>query len=304
MKSDSELMNELAHRTNYLHAMTNQESQAIKQTLTLMYQDLQDLCIKHNLQLMLGGGSCLGAVRHKGFIPWDDDLDAMMPRQDYNRLIQLLEQGALGDNYEFSAPNPKNESVNTFLKIFLKDTKYIDLFSVNTPFPKGLYIDVFAIESTPKSSFARAFKGIISNGLEFCCILTHYAKYPSKELKEYMSLDKAMLRRYRLKRFLGHLVGVIPRRKWLWWFDLWAQTKQDNPLWTIPTGRRYYQGEIMPKTAFVPVQDGFFEGHTFKLPHDYDAYLTNLYGNYMQLPPENKRERHFICEIKLPDSQL
>lgn len=299
MKSDSELMNELAHRTNYLHETTQEESALIKSTLVQMYVDVQNLCNKHGLRLMLGGGSCLGAVRHKGFIPWDDDLDAMIPRCDYEQLIRLLEQGELGDKYEFSVPNPNTECVNTFLKIYLKDTEYIDLFSINTPFPKGLYIDVFAIDAAPKSALMRFIKGVISNSLEFCTILTQYAKYPSKELREYMMLDKHLWRRYRLKCFLGTIVNIIPRYKWLWWFDRFALCNKESDYWTIPTGRKYYNGEIMPKKTFIPIVDGEFEGLTIHLPSDYDAYLKNLYGDYMNIPPIEKRERHFIHKLIL-----
>ena len=82
MKSDSELMNELAHKTNYLHEMTSSESSAMKRALLDIYRDVAKLCEKEGLTLMLSGGSCLGAIRHKGFIPWDDDLDVMMRRDD------------------------------------------------------------------------------------------------------------------------------------------------------------------------------------------------------------------------------
>lgn len=101
MKSDSELMNELAHKTNYLHEMTSSESSAMKRALLDIYRDVAKLCEKEGLTLMLSGGSCLGAVRHKGFIPWDDDLDVMMRRDDYERLIRLCKEGRLGDKYEF-----------------------------------------------------------------------------------------------------------------------------------------------------------------------------------------------------------
>ena len=301
MKSDTDLMNELAHRTNYLHEMSANESAKIKKILVKMYEDIQGLCAKHNLKIMLGGGSCLGAVRHKGFIPWDDDLDAMMPREDYEYLIDLLRKGNLGDKYEFSAPSNCTESVTTFLKIFLKDSRYIDLFSVNTPFPKGVYIDIFAIDAAPKNSIVRFFKGIISNALEFCTILTQYAKYPSKELKEYMSLNKRMWCRYKLKCLLGKIVGIIPRKKWIWWFDQWAQHKKESPIWTIPTGRKYYHGEERLKDTFVPLSKGVFEGKEVFLPNNVDDYLHNLYGDYMVLPSKEKRERHFIHEIVLPE---
>ena len=98
MKSDFELMNELAKRSDYLRELTDDESKALKKTLLAMYVDIARLCEAHNLTVMLCGGSCLGAIRHKGFIPWDDDLDLLIPRRDYEQMIRLLEQVELGEN--------------------------------------------------------------------------------------------------------------------------------------------------------------------------------------------------------------
>lgn len=301
MKSDFELMNELAKRTDYLHELTETESKALKKALLDMYVDIARLCEQHHLTVMLCGGSCLGAIRHKGFIPWDDDLDLLMPRAHYEQLIRLLEQGALGENYEFNTPNPKTDSKNVFLKIYRKNTRNIDVYSDGSPFPQGISIDVFALDAMPRTNFGRQIKGLFANGLQFISIVVLYAKYPSKHLKEFMSLDKEMLRRYRFKCLLGHLFGIIPHRKWVWWFDRFvASEREDRPL-GIPTGRKYYAGEIFPREVYLPAREAEFEGVKVYLPNQFDPYLRNLYHDYMQLPPVEKRERHFIVELQLPN---
>lgn len=303
MKSDSELMNELAKRTDYLRELTEEESKALKNALLDMYVDIARLCEQHQLTVMLCGGSCLGAIRHKGFIPWDDDLDLLMPRHDYEQLIRLLEQGALGKNYEFNTPNPKTDSKNVFLKIYRKDTRNVDVFSDNTPFPKGIGIDVFALDAMPKTRLGQRFKGLIANGLQFISIVVLYAKYKSEHLKEFMSLDPDTKRRYRFKCLLGKIFGIIPHRKWVWWFDqLVASEREDLPL-GIPTGRKYYAGEIFPREVYLPAREAEFEGVKVYIPNQFDPYLRNLYHDYMQLPPVEKRERHFIVEFQLPDEK-
>lgn len=301
MKSDSELLNHLAHHTNYLHEVTPAESVLIKRTLTAMYQDLAQLCEQHGLTLLLSGGSCLGAVRHKGFIPWDDDLDVMMPRKDYEQLILLLESGALADKYEYSTPNPNTESVSVFLKIYKKNTLNVDIYaSVDSSLPKGLYIDVFALDGMPYTRIGQKLKGVIANGLQFCSILSLFARDDNPALREYMKQDKQLYRRFRIKRFLGKIVSIIPRLKWNWWFDRWvADETEDKPM-GIPTGRKYYAGEIFPRNVFLPPVEAEFEGVEVHIPHDYDRYLRNLYHDYMQLPPVEKRERHFIVKLEIP----
>ena len=300
MKSDSELLNELAHRTHFLRELTTEESAKMKQALLEIYKDVASLCQKHNLTLMLCGGTCLGAVRHKGFIPWDDDLDVMMPRCDYERLISLLKQGELGCKYEFNTPNPDTDSKNVFLKIFRKNSLNEEIFCENAPFPKGLYIDVFAIDAVPATKIGQLIKGLIANALQYCSILTMYAQYPSPSLKEFMALQTQTKWRFRIKTCLGKIISIIPHRKWVWWFDQFVKSNNKTDIWGIPTGRKYYNGEIFPKSVFMPTIEIEFEGLKAFIPNGYNTYLTNLYHNYMQLPPLEKRERHFIINFSLP----
>lgn len=293
-------MSELSHKTHFLHELTPEESQSLKKAILDIYIDVASLCDKHELTYMMAGGTCLGAVRHQGFIPWDDDLDIMMPRKDYDALIELLEKGELGPKYEFTYPNPTRDANTVFLKIFRKNSLDLEIHNVNSPFPKGIYIDVFAIDIVPNSSFAQKVNGLIANAIQYISMSRLYTEYPSKVLKEYMSLDPGLMKRYRIKQFLGIICSFAPHKKWIYWFDRFVSSKKQGDIWGIPTGRKYYCGEIFNKNVFVPVSKGKFEGVVVNLPHDVDRYLKNLYRNYMVLPPVEKRERHFICKFELP----
>ena len=83
-------MNALAKKGNILHQLSKVEIQQLRKTLTDMLMDIDTVCKKHNLRYMLGYGSCLGALRHAGFIPWDDDLDLLMPREDLKQFLEVL----------------------------------------------------------------------------------------------------------------------------------------------------------------------------------------------------------------------
>ena len=84
--------------------------------------DIDALCQKNSIDYYLVGGSTIGAVRHKGFIPWDDDLDVMMRRDDYEKLIRLCKEGRLGNKYEFDYPNRDTDAKTVFLKIYRKNS--------------------------------------------------------------------------------------------------------------------------------------------------------------------------------------
>lgn len=302
MKSDSQLMSELSHKTHFLRELSEEESKALKLEILNIYKDVAKLCDKHGLTYMMSGGTCLGAIRHQGFIPWDDDLDIMMPRKDYDQLIILLEKGELDEKYEFTYPNAKKDANTVFLKIFKKGTKDVELATANTPFPKGVYIDVFAIDSVPKSRLGKRIKGFLANILQYIAMARLRTQYPSPLLKEFVSLDPKLKRRYTIKVIVGHLTAFAPHSKWIYWFEKLVASDKEDREWGIPTGRKYYNGEIFDKKVFVPVKKALFENEEVNVPNDTHRYLENLYKNYMELPPVDKRERHFVCELDLSNN--
>ena len=298
MKSDTQILNEISANSPYLHKLSDQESSDLKKMLLIMYQDLAKVCESHNLTFMLGGGSCLGAVRHKGYIPWDDDLDIMMPRKDYEDLITLLKQGALGADYEINYPSKEDDCKNTFLKIYRKGTLDNELYNDNAPFPKGVFIDIFPMDSAPGSKLSQKLKGTLSDLLMVISTCVLYAQYPSEKYREFVSSDPSTKKRYKIRMLIGKLFKIIPHKKWVYWFDRFNASSKDTGFTTIPTGRKHYVGEIQKTEVFLPVKHLEFEGIRCPVPADTHAYLESLYGDYMKMPPEDKRERHFVYQFK------
>lgn len=302
MKTDTQIMNELAINSGFLRAITSEEANNLKALLLDMYKDISSLCDKNKLTYMLGGGSCLGTIRHNGFIPWDDDLDLMMPRESYNKFIDLLSDDALDAKYEYSLPNKITDCKNTFMKVYRKGSFDVEIINECIPGPQGIYIDIFPMDYAPANMFLRKIKGIISDFLHAVCSCVLYSEYPSQLYKKFMLQSSEGKVRYRQRILLGHIFGIIPHRKWVWWFDRWNSSTKDTGYMTIPAGRKHYMGECRSSDTYLPVAKAKFEGIDVNIPNKAHDYLTSMYNNYMEIPPVEKRERHFVYKFKLPES--
>ena len=300
MKNYKSLLNEAVNSSS-LHKITDKEAEALKMCVLSIFDEFSRVCKTNGLSFFMGGGSCLGSVRHKGFIPWDDDLDLIMPRPDYEKLITLLEDGVLGDNYEFVYPNIEKDSPCLWLQIYRKDTRLITIDGVREKYPNGCYIDVFPIEGVPANKFHRRLKGWISNGIRLIANMVMDSEMVmTPESKNFYNSDKELHRMMVIRRTLGRLFSVVSHRRWVWWFDRHARDCDMNTYVGIPTGRNLYFRESHPANVFFPPSEGVFEKRKVLLPADTDAYLFALYGDYMKIPPIEKRESHFVRELQLP----
>lgn len=305
MKSYKELLNELANSGKTpLRETTAEESARLKKEILKIFLHVTDICKSQGLTYMLCGGSCLGAIRHNGFIPWDDDLDIAMPRKDYERFKQLCIQGILGDNYEFCFPSSQKDSPVMFMKVYRKESLDLEMGAENTPFPKGIFLDIFIIDGVPNNIITRKIKGFVANSIRLIANMVISAKYPSAIQEEFVSLDPKLRKQYKIRLFMGKLFSLINHRKWVHWYDRIVADDSKTSHLSIPTGRKLYLGETLNSSAFLPVKKALFEGYEVPIPNDSTTYLQNLYGNFMQIPPKEKRERHFIIDLKFPKENV
>ena len=278
------------------YILNDQQLKELKSVLLEMLHDVLDVCNRYNITIALCGGSALGAVRHKGFIPWDDDLDVLMPRKDYERFKSIFPK-EMSEKYYIAGPNIAGLSKQRFPKIFKKNTVYRSLSDVDSKLPSEIYIDIFPVENVPSNKVLRFIKGSWCDFLMFCGTRVYLYEHDNEIYRSYMSATPKSKKKFERVIKTGKFLSFMSSKKWFDKIDRAVQYSKNTGLCSIPTGRKHYFGETLKEEYFFPVTKGQFEGMDVPLPADCDKYLSNLYGDYMKIPPEEKREKHFVVEF-------
>lgn len=239
------------------------------------------LCDEQNFTYYALGGTALGAVRHNGFIPWDDDLDVGMPRKDYERLKVLSQKINTLSNYVIEFPDNKKDFVYPYCKIYDTNTTLVENTRYKTK--RGIYIDVFPIDgvgNTWEESIKRFNK--IDRKRNLLCARVC-------ALRKNRSLHKnfAILLSRCIPDFLLNPLEIIKNIN-----ESCKERQYDKYTYVANFCGNWHEKEIMNKEWVKNPVLCKFEDMQIYIPKDTDAYLTRLYGNYMQLPPVEKRVTH------------
>lgn len=261
--------------------------------LVRILRKVQEICNENGIKWFLAYGSCLGAIRHKGIIPWDDDIDICMSRPDFDRFVEICSHEDL-ENFELCTSGTTDGFYDHWARFVDKNTTL--LWDIERPFVSGIYIDIFPLDGAADGNILGNYNHYITWSR-----ITNFARtyYSWRQIMTWflqgkihyslLALVTSIFRRLFLK--LGpKKKNAIVRR-----YDY-----QDSSFVTLYINVYNHEKHIINKslveeTIMVPFQDMIVP-----IPKDYDAYLKHLYGNYMTPPPDHKKDdRHVVKFIDM-----
>lgn len=281
------------------YALSDEQLEALHNVELSILKDVKTACEKFGLKYMLSGGSVLGAIRHGGFIPWDDDIDIMMYRDDYNKIDQAMEE-LFGDKYIVKSNDNDKAFVGKAKKIYLRGTEFTELEKENYPEEKCVFVDIFAIDNIPNNKVVRKIRGMIHDFAFLATGAIYCYKYPSAAIMQKAKEEKTVRRFYRKKRIVGAILSAFFGFKFYMALEKkLSRYARKTKLEGLPTAIRYNR-EVFEAGFFSQTVKMDFEGEEYPVPKRYHEYLSNLYGDdYMQIPKEEDREIHTVVKIKL-----
>ena len=248
--------------------------------------EIDRICKKHFITYYLIGGTLLGAVRHSGFIPWDDDLDIAMPRKDFEKFLEVCET-ELSDGFDVLSSKTESYS-KLYAKVQKKNTLFLEQDSLKYQHNEeswGIFVDIFPLDNARKGFGTRMRWEMVKKTDHFLfrkiVIKANCKSFKDKIMRLLLSfISINFLKKYRDKlcklhdnnNHCTHLINMGSPKNYgheLWFIDKW-----------------------------IPAVQLEFEGKMYPAPHDYDNVLTILYGaDYMQVPPIEKRVTHDSVKI-------
>ena len=245
-----------------------------------------EICEENNLTYFMYGGSLIGAVRHHGFIPWDDDIDVIMFRQDFEKLNKILEKN-IDDKYRFINVLNEETYYHTWGRLMLKNTLFKEWWADQVDYTPNIYIDIFILDNVPSNKFKKfihRWKCYFLNFVSSCS----YIKYENdSKIKEI------------IQQTIYYTIKMLPispysiKKKCVKSFTQY-QYENCEEICDFPSS------DIMPisfRSDWFPLKKVKFEDIEVNIPNNYDENLKLEYGEYMELPPEESRFRPAPEEI-------
>lgn len=268
--------------------LSDRDLRILQINLLEMLIEIDRICRKHNIKYSLDGGTLLGAIRHKGFIPWDDDVDIIMRREEYQRFYKACKLEI--DKNRFFLQEYRTDKAYRwgYAKMRRKGTEFIRLGQEHLKNRTGIFVDIFVVDNVPDQWLMRRLHYV-------ACFVIRKFLYAELGMKN----EKSAIG----QKIYGGCFRKIPRNAIFKWRNRIAKKCNQRRTklvahMTYPYPKRAKFG--MPALCFDEMIDVEFEGYQFKCFKEYDTYLSLLYGNYIELPPEENRVAHLdVSSISL-----
>lgn len=293
------------HAREGMVELDDEQLARLQKTLFDAVIDIDEACVAEGIEYLLCGGSVLGAVRHGGFIPWDDDIDLYMTRAAFERFEQVFDE-RLGAEYALLTPYrderfilsvPQVRKRGTYVR--LRDDFYLPDEDC------GACIDIFVLDDAPDNAALRGLHGAVSLFLGLVASCRKFAAHRAW-FAALAGDDHAMARTFAVKAAIGTLFAWRSENGWARTWDRWNARFRNasSHLLVDPTGRTHYFRSLEPRTDFLPaVRMPFADPadeaspaacHELPVPHDAAAYLTAHYGPDFMTPPADGHEEHHV----------
>lgn len=254
---------------------------------------IKKICEEHSIRYYLAYGSLIGAVRHKGFIPWDDDIDIMMPRSDYQRLLEVVQKNE-HPYYKLISVDTDNRFQVPLPKIIDTRTNLIQDYDLIEPVPLGVYVDIFLIDGAG-DDYENAL-------LRYNRALRNYQTWKKSRQKMFppnVSRIKSILRRIKNLPFIilgsSYFMKELTKENSKFTFD------SSYYVATFETGTSIAEKNVFNYSDFAEGNYLEFNGEFFQVPKNYDKLLKLEYGNYMELPPVEQQVSHHAYSLTWND---
>lgn len=255
----------------------------IKEIQLDILKSVDRFCKQNNIRYSLSFGTLLGAVRHKGYIPWDDDIDIMMPRPDYDEFINSF--NSFTDFHKVKSITTNKKFPFNFAKV--EDTRSSLVEVTDIPFEIGVNIDIFPIDGVPSNLKVLkkhiAYIQLLKSALTVKIVSVDFNKR-SKMKNIVLMIFKAILKPFSFVNFINKIDSRI--LKYDYKLSDYAMIACDSN----KTSQR------LKKKVFEEYNVLVFENNIFPVISDYDQFLTSIYGNYMKLPPLDQQVTHHAYE--------
>lgn len=268
--------------------ISNEQREQIKSVELMILDELDRICTKYDIHYMISYGSLIGAIRHKGYIPWDDDLDLCMLRKDYIKFKEVCKK-ELDSKFFYQSHDTDPEYYYLFDKIRMNNTIFKESFVSKYNIHHGIYIDIFPIDYLPQN--------IIDQNIQF--IKFHF--YRTGVMTKYLMLEARTGKKKYIFSILKLLYSFFSL-EYLYNGAHKEACKYNDKKCLKATNffSPYHRKDTFDIDFYTNLTKHIFENRYVWIPQRYKEYLTKIYGDYMKLPPlEERNTRHTVVELKL-----